>query len=41
MNLLSKSDVDLKTATQRLAAKLPSFSRQQKPGKFVSVYVQC
>eukprot|EP00198_Chlamydomonas_reinhardtii_P007529 XP_001696866.1 predicted protein [Chlamydomonas reinhardtii] len=40
VNLLSKSDVDLKTATQRLAAKLPSFSRQQKPGQDILVFVQ-
>ncbi|KAG2439349.1 hypothetical protein HXX76_004708 [Chlamydomonas incerta] len=40
VDLLSKSDVDLKTATQRLAAKLPSFSRQQKPGQNILVFVQ-
>ncbi|KAG2453465.1 hypothetical protein HYH02_001686 [Chlamydomonas schloesseri] len=40
VELLSKSDVDLKTATQRLAAKLPSFSRQQKPGQNILVFAQ-
>ncbi|KAG2498859.1 hypothetical protein HYH03_003051 [Edaphochlamys debaryana] len=38
VDLLKASDVDLKTATQRLAAKLPSFSRQQKPGQSILVF---
>ncbi|KXZ52809.1 hypothetical protein GPECTOR_8g195 [Gonium pectorale] len=40
VEVLFRSDQDLREAGQRLAAKLPSFSRQQKPGQSICVFVQ-
>ncbi|GFR43782.1 hypothetical protein Agub_g4898 [Astrephomene gubernaculifera] len=40
LEVLSRSDQDLLSAKQRLAAKLPSFTRQQKPGQSFLVFVQ-
>lgn len=40
MAVLTASDMDLHGAAERLAAKLPSFARQQKPAQNILVFVQ-
>ncbi|EFJ45379.1 hypothetical protein VOLCADRAFT_94176 [Volvox carteri f. nagariensis] len=40
VEVLVASDRDLSGAAERLAAKLPSFTRQQKPGQNILVFVQ-
>ncbi len=38
--LLRRSDEDLASAAQRLAARLPSFARHQKPPQSILLFVQ-
>ncbi|GIL54363.1 hypothetical protein Vafri_9929 [Volvox africanus] len=40
MEVLMASDKDLRGAAERIAAKLPSFARLQKPGQNILVFVQ-